>query len=1130
MKKLLLAILMVSFMAQFAISQPWLEYIQEPQKEELTLNDFRDAFNRWEDQNQIVDGKKQVDGEWIKVPGYKLFKRWEYFWDLRVNRTTTAFPQTTAAAQFAKYKAENPDKSSSGDWLAVGPSTTTGGYAGLGRVNCIEFHPTDNNTFWVGTPSGGLWKTTNGGSNWECLTDGNDVIGVSDIALANDFTTSNTMYIATGDRDGGSSWTLGGGVRADNNSIGILKSTDGGQTWSATGLSFGEDERELIGRILIDPTNGQIMLAATTNGIYRTTNGGASWTLEQSGAYFIDMEFKPGDSDIVYASTSDYTAAEIYRSTDNGASWSQVESFSSSRRAELAVTPHDATYVYAIVANSDRGLKGIYKSTDSGANFTLEFDGNSTNGSLLGYYSDGSGSNTGQGSYDLCIAVNPSNKNEVFIGGINTWRSADGGSSWVNNNMWTSYSGYNFSGSPEVHADKHVLKYRESDGTLFEGNDGGIYKTTNSGTSWTDLSNDLYITQIYRLGVAQSVNNMTIIGNQDNGSKMFNGSFWDDVTGGDGMECAIDPIDEDVQYATYVRGILYRTTNGWSNYTTISDNITGGDNGFWVTPYVIDPNDNQTLIVGYDKIWKSTDRGDNWSQLGTLESASDKFRSLAIAESNSSVMVIADPDDIWYSSNGGTSWTDITGTLPTYNYSITYVAIHATDPNTIWVTMGGYDGNRVYESTNGGSSWSNISTGLPNLPTMCIVQNKQETSLNELYVGTDRGVYMKRGAADWEPFMTNLPNVVVTELEIYYDATPANSKLRAATFGRGLWESDLYTDPTSQPVAAFSATPLTGEAPLAVSFTDESTDATSWSWNFGDTNTSTDQNPSHVYGEPGTYTVALTATNSNGSDTETKTDYITVVVPEPVAAFSGTPTSGDAPLMVSFTDASTDATSWSWDFGDSGTSSDQNPSHEYAEPGSYTVALTVTNATGSDTETKANYITVSALQAVAQFEGSPTESNYDTLTVFFTNLSENADDFSWDFGDENTSIEISPSHQYMEPGVYTVSLVASNDYNSDTETKDGYIIVHGVGIDFVNEANISVYPNPGNGLFNISAIDNISGKVTVKILDQKANMVDQIKLNLSQPQQIDLTAQSVGIYYLLFENNGKQFIKKVVVE
>ncbi|PLX21424.1 MAG: hypothetical protein C0599_08070 [Salinivirgaceae bacterium] len=218
---------MVSFMAQFAISQPWMEYIQEPQKKELTLNDFRDAFNKWIDENQIVEGKKQIDGEWVKVPGYKLFKRWEYFWDLRVNRTTTAFPTTNAAAQFAKYKEENPQKSSSGDWVAVGPSSSDGGYAGLGRVNCIEFHPTDNNTFWIGTPSGGMWKTTNGGTNWTCLTDGNDVIGVSDIALANDFTTSNTMYIATGDRDGGSSWTLGGGVKGDNNSIGILKSTNG---------------------------------------------------------------------------------------------------------------------------------------------------------------------------------------------------------------------------------------------------------------------------------------------------------------------------------------------------------------------------------------------------------------------------------------------------------------------------------------------------------------------------------------------------------------------------------------------------------------------------------------------------------------------------------------------------------------------------------------------------------------------------------------------------------------------------------------------------------------------------------------------------------------------------------------
>lgn len=1460
MKRLLLAIFMVSFMAQFAISQPWMEYIQEPNKnEELTLNDFRDAFNRWINENQIVEGKKKINDKWVKVPGYKLFKRWEYFWDLRVNRSTSAFPKTNAAVQYAKYKAENTQKSSNGNWAAFGPSATAGGYAGLGRVNCIEFHPTDVNTFWIGTPSGGMWETTDGGGTWNPLTDGNDVIGVSDIALANDFTTSNTMFIATGDRDGGSSWTLGGGVKGDNNSIGILKSTDGGQSWATTGLTFGVSDRELIGRILIDPIDGQIMLAATTNGIYRSTNGGAAWSLVQSGAYFIDMEFKPGNSDIVYASTSDYTAAEIYRSTNNGASWSQVESFASSRRAELAVTPHDATYVYAIVANSDRGLKGIYKSIDSGASFSLEFDGNSTNGALLGYYSDGSESNTGQGSYDLCIAVNPTDKNDVFIGGINSWRSTDGGSAWVNNNMWTSYSGYNFSGSPVVHADKHFLKFRESDGALFEGNDGGIYRTTNSGTTWTDLSNDLYITQIYRLGVAQSVNNMTIIGNQDNGSKMFDGSSWDDVTGGDGMECAIDPTDENVQYATYTNGTLYRTTDGWYNRTTISDNITSGNNGWWVSPYAIHPADNQTLIVGYDTIWKSTDRGDSWAQLGSLVSP-DKFRSLAVSESNSSVMLIADPDDIWYTSNGGTSWTDITGTLPTYNYSITYVAIHATDPNTLWVTMGGYDGNRVYESINGGTSWTNISSGLPNLPVMTIVQNKQETLLNELYVGTDRGVYMKRGSADWIPFMTNLPNVVVTELEIYYDANPLNSKLRAATFGRGLWESDLYTAGAMAPVADFEAVNTTVYVGQSVQFNDLSTNSPdSWDWTFtgGTPSTSDIQNPVVSYAAVGTYNVSLTAENGTGSDTETKVSYITVeempdfpsvtnfqanvenqndvaliwnkpiiVVPPlsgiddgfesytdfaldfapwtqvdndggatysitdhtftnqgytgsfiifnpsgvdpanptgwdprtgskaavcfnavtasapnddwlispqlsingaytlsfwaksitdqyglermkvgistggnavgdftivsngsyeevptaytqytydlssydgqdiyfaincmsndafalfiddvlvtdakgnvvlgnsfenegaqaasgrqigewnrdettvyksltrpksskvsfsgynlhrtgessavytinsitdttytdldlssgdydyyvianyvdpagsseesnhasvsivslPVAAFSGTPTSGDMPLTVLFTDASSDATSWSWDFGDGGNSTDQNPSYQYVAPGTYTVSLTATNSYGSDTETKTNYITVNALQAVAQFEGNPTESNYDTLTVFFTNLSDNADDFSWDFGDENTSIEISPSHQYMAPGVYTVSLVASNNFNSDTETKDGYIVVHGVGIELVNEANIHIYPNPGKGIFNLNPVESFTGKVNVKILDQKANMLDQKEMDLSQPQQIDLTGQSAGIYYLLFENNGKQFIKRVVVE
>jgi len=254
----------------------------------------------------------------------------------------------------------------------------------------------------------------------------------------------------------------------------------------------------------------------------------------------------------------------------------------------------------------------------------------------------------------------------------------------------------------------------------------------------------------------------------------------------------------------------------------------------------------------------------------------------------------------------------------------------------------------------------------------------------------------------------------------------------------------ITVNPCNAPVADFVGSPTSGDYPLNVDFTDLSTnDPTGWDWDFGDGGSSTAKNPSHTYNAAGTYTVTLTATNVCGSDVETKVDYITVTEPPvpPIAAFSGTPTSGCAPLDVSFTDESTgDITSWSWDFGDGGTSTVQNPSHTYNAAGDYTVELTVTGPGGSDTETRVDYITVMAAP-VANFSGSPTSGDY-PLTVNFTDLSTNNPlDWSWNFGDGGISSAQNPSHTYEAAGTYTVSLTVANDCGDDTETKTDYITV-----------------------------------------------------------------------------------------
>jgi len=280
------------------------------------------------------------------------------------------------------------------------------------------------------------------------------------------------------------------------------------------------------------------------------------------------------------------------------------------------------------------------------------------------------------------------------------------------------------------------------------------------------------------------------------------------------------------------------------------------------------------------------------------------------------------------------------------------------------------------------------------------------------------------------------------------------------------------------PVAAFAGLPTSGSYPLTVNFTDQSTGSvTVWSWDFGDSGTSTSQNPSHQYTSAGTYTVNLTVSGAGGTDIETKTNYITVTAPvPPVAAFTGSPTSGNFPLTVSFTDQSTGSiTSWSWNFGDSATSTLQNPAHIYQAAGAYTVSLTVSGNAGSDDEIKTNYITVTTPPApVADFTGSPT-SGAVPLTVNFTDGSTGTvTAWSWTFGDGGTSTARNPSHIYQNAGTYNVSLTATGPGGTDIETKTGYITVS------LNPptAAFSGTPLTGNAPLTVNFTDSSTGGVT----------------------------------------------------
>jgi photosystem II stability/assembly factor-like uncharacterized protein len=394
----------------------------------------------------------------------------------------------------------------------------------------------------------------------------------------------------------------------------------------------------------------------------------------------------------------------------------------------------------------------------------------------------------------------------IFVGGVNTWKSEDGGNTFSIVNHW-----YGAGGTEAVHADKHKLRYR-SNGDLFECNDGGVYISSDHGNTWTDLTNGMTISQIYKLGVAQTSAEEVVIGLQDNGTKSYSNGSWSDVIGGDGMDCAIDYTDADTQYGELYYGDLKRTTNHWSTRSNIKPS---GANGAWVTPFVLDPVDNNTIYAGYQNIYKSTDQGDNWTNIYDLNSSS-KFRSLAVAPSNTQVIYAGEPYTLWKTSDGGSTWTDVSSGLP--GTFITSIAVHNLDPQHVWVSQSTYSGNSVYESTDGGASWINISSGLPNVPVNGVIQNTQTTSQIDLFAATDNGVYFKGASSEWIPYNNGLPNVIISEVEIYYSSVdPSLSKIRAASYGRGLWES-----PIDYPIDTDQSKNLT--------FSDISTDEITVSW------------------------------------------------------------------------------------------------------------------------------------------------------------------------------------------------------------------------------------------------------------------------------------------------------------
>jgi PKD repeat protein len=1058
MKKTLLIVVALFTLTTSYKAQKWTELMQNPNA-------------------NFYDIVKEFDEYWKDKPyekgqGYKAFKRWQWFMEPRVYPTGDLkfAARGYALEKYNEFLQENLQfksmasaavSATTANWTPLGPfGSPSGGDAG--RLQCIALKPGDPNTIYVGAAAGGFWMSNNGGVSYTTTTDQIGSLGVSGIAV-NPLNT-NIIYISTGDKDAG-----------DTYATGVLKSTNGGLTWNTTGLVWTVSQQRRIYRLLINPVNPNTLIAATTNGMYRSLNAGTSWSLVASGS-FVDAEYRPGDTTIVYA----VAGSNIAKSTNGGASFSNVSVGAPSvNRMSIAVTPANNNYVYVLVSNTSNGFGGLYRSTNSGSSYGLM----SNTPNIFDWNATPSGTG-GQGWYDIAIDASPTNANEITCGGVNTWKSTNGGSTWVLNTHW-----YGGGGKPYVHADLHCVLYA-SGTTCYLGTDGGIARTTNSGTNWTTINGAMNIAQIYKLGLSASNAGRIVTGHQDNGTNLSNGTSWSQIYGGDGCDCFIDWGNNNTIVASYVYGDFQRSTNGGGSWTNIISGLTG--TGAWVAPIVQHPTQQNTYYCGYKHVFKSTNQGTTWTQLGTINQTLDEIK---IAPSNTNIIFATSASGVWKTINGGTTWSNVTGTIPTGSGQITDLAIDNQNPNNIYVTLSGYSsGNKVFYSSNGGSTWTNYSTGLPNIPTNCIVYTNN--SSQALYIGTDVGVYYREASmTSWVPYFTGLPNIIVNDMEIYYPT----GKLRAATYARGVWETSLYSNPAASPAAAFSTAFSPGCVSTALQFNDLSSNApTSWSWSFPGASPaiSSAQNPNVTYTSTGTYSVTLISTNGNG----TSTPYTTTV------SIVGTPTVLAVPASVCIGQigsigVNSNATVINWQTGQVGAFI--SVSNTVNSIYSFTASLGACNTVGTST-----------------LFVNPTP-NTPTVIVGSGVLSTTviASTYQWYLNGSAIAGETSSTITPTQDGFYSV-WVANGSCQASSQPLQ--IILTSLKENSVLNSAV-LWPNPVKDQLTVSFNDVLTNDVYYEIENSLGQLVVKSKFKITNKETIINTqGLAQGVYYLKLKNENKQ--------
>ena len=691
-----------------------------------------------------------ADKEKGRGSGYKQFKRWEYNAMRLMNEEGYLTPIEENLSELESYNAYLNSTSENrqvltDNWSELGPddwNATSSWNPGVGRITSIAIDITDSNHIVVGANTGGVWDTRDGGLSWTPL---------------GDYFSNLSVYSVVIDPSNSDNYFFG-----SNNGL-IYKSTDSGATWNLIGDMGNSD----VNKLLIHPTDSNIMFAtAQYGGIRKSVDGGVNWTNPVSDSRGYDVEFKPGDPSIVYASGNGF-----HMSTDGGDTFVTITGFATDAKM-IGVSPDDDSVVYVVEA-SGGSFGAFYSSNDSGISFT-ELDHIGRN--YFGYDTAGFDSG-GQAPRDMDVAVNPSDVNEVHIAGVLTWRSLDGGmsftctSDWVPGNASSANIGY-------CHADVDILEF---DGTtLFAGTDGGIFKATDTGNLnsdyYEDITKGLGIRQFYKIGISQTEDVVVTGGSQDNGSSFYTAANgWEDWIGADGMEGFVDKDNTNTMYGMIQFGGMYRTTNSGTSITYLSS----PDSGNWVTPFEQDPIVTNNIYLGLNYVYKSVNSGNNWTAIS--QNFGGYLNHLKIAPSNNLIMVAARSTILYRTTNGGFSdWEQISSP----GGAINSVAIHPTNPDLIAVATTG--AGKVYVSNDGGETWISYLYNLPSFSALALVWD--DNGEDGLYLGMNYGVfYIDNTLSEWQPYSNNIPNVIINELEI----NSVDEKIYAGSYGRGLWSSPI---------------------------------------------------------------------------------------------------------------------------------------------------------------------------------------------------------------------------------------------------------------------------------------------------------------------------------------------------